>query len=86
VSGPAGGVGGLTTGEFNNSAWYGTGATASRMGEDGTHQYDRRCDFAIAGTLLQEQRVVSKDYTVRFANRLYQLDKPIYPGERCGKW
>jgi transposase len=34
---------------------------------------------------VQEQRVVSNDYTVRFANRLYQLDKPIYPGERGGK-
>lgn len=34
---------------------------------------------------VQEQRVVSNDYVVRFANRLYQLDKPIYPGERGGK-
>ena len=34
---------------------------------------------------VQEQRVVSNDYTIRFANRLYQLDKPIYPGERGGK-
>ena len=34
---------------------------------------------------VQEERVVSNDYTVRFANRLYQLDKPIYPGERGGK-
>jgi transposase len=34
---------------------------------------------------VQEQRVVSNDYTIRFANRLYQLDQPIYPGERGGK-
>ena len=34
---------------------------------------------------VQEHRVVSNDYTVRFANRLYQLDKPIYPGERGGQ-
>lgn len=34
---------------------------------------------------VQEERVVSNDYTVRFANRHYQLDKPIYPGERGGK-
>jgi len=34
---------------------------------------------------VQEERVVSNDYTIRFANRLYQLDKPIYPGERGGK-
>lgn len=34
---------------------------------------------------VQEERVVSNDYTIRFANRLYQLDKPIYAGERGGK-
>jgi len=34
---------------------------------------------------VQEQRVVSNDYVVRFANRQYQLDKPIYPGERGGR-
>jgi hypothetical protein len=34
---------------------------------------------------IQEQRVVANDYTIRFENRLYQLDKPIYPGERGGK-
>jgi len=33
---------------------------------------------------VQERRVVSNDYTVRFENRVYQLDKPIYPGERGG--
>jgi hypothetical protein len=34
---------------------------------------------------VQEQRVVANDYTIRFENRLYQLDKPIYSGERGGK-
>jgi hypothetical protein len=34
---------------------------------------------------IQEQRVVANDYTIRFQNRLYQLDKPIHPGERGGK-
>jgi hypothetical protein len=34
---------------------------------------------------IQEQRVVTNDYTVRFQNRVYQLDKPIYPGQRGGK-
>ncbi|MFO0968623.1 MAG: hypothetical protein U0793_23955 [Gemmataceae bacterium] len=29
--------------------------------------------------------MVNNDYTIRFQNRLYQLDKPIYPGERGGK-
>jgi hypothetical protein len=34
---------------------------------------------------IQEQRVVANDYTVRFQNRLYQLGKPIYPGQRGGR-
>jgi transposase len=34
---------------------------------------------------IQEPRVVANDYTIRFENRLYQLDKPIFPGERGGK-
>ena len=28
---------------------------------------------------------MANDYTVRFENRHYQLDKPIYPGERGSK-
>jgi transposase len=34
---------------------------------------------------IQEQRVVANDYTVRFQNRIYQLGKPVWPGERGGK-
>ncbi len=42
--------------------------------------------FNLAAILsLQELRTVANDYTVRFENRCYQLDKPIYPGERGGK-
>jgi len=42
--------------------------------------------FNMAAILsLQQQRTVANDYTVRFENRHYQLDKPIYPGERRGK-
>ncbi|HZY83616.1 MAG TPA: ISNCY family transposase [Gemmataceae bacterium] len=42
--------------------------------------------FNVAAILsLQEQRTVANDYTVRFENHTYQLDKPIYPGERGGK-
>jgi hypothetical protein len=29
---------------------------------------------------IQESRIVSNDYTVRFDNRLYQLHKPALPG------
>ena len=42
--------------------------------------------FDLAAILsIQEQRVVSNDYVVRFHHRFYQLLKPIYPGERGGK-
>jgi transposase len=34
---------------------------------------------------IQEERVVANDYTVRFRNRFYQLQKPAYPGLRGGK-
>lgn len=34
---------------------------------------------------LQQERVVSNDYVVRFENRLYQLLPPVYPGERGGR-
>ena len=42
--------------------------------------------FHLAAILaLQEQRVASNDYTIRFQNRFYQLLPPIYPGERGGR-
>jgi len=34
---------------------------------------------------VQHGRVVANDYTVRFENRIYQVDKPIYPGLRRGR-
>ena len=34
---------------------------------------------------VQTQRTVANDYTVRFGNRVYQLDPPIWPGLRGGK-
>jgi hypothetical protein len=34
---------------------------------------------------VQHERVVTNDYTVRFQNRIYQVDKPIYPGLRQGR-
>lgn len=34
---------------------------------------------------VQEERVVSNDYTIRFANRFYQLLKPALPGLRGGR-
>ena len=42
--------------------------------------------FNVAAILsAQQERTVANDYTVRFENRSYHLDKPIYPGERGGK-
>jgi hypothetical protein len=34
---------------------------------------------------IQETRVVSNDYVVRFANRFYQLLPPVWPGQRGGR-
>jgi Helix-turn-helix domain len=34
---------------------------------------------------IQEGRVVSNDYTIRFRNRFYQLLPPVHPGERGGR-
>ena len=34
---------------------------------------------------IQDVRVVSNDYTIRFCNRFYQLLKPALPGQRGGK-
>ncbi len=34
---------------------------------------------------IQAVRTVDNDYTVRFDNRCFQIDKPIYPGLRRGK-
>jgi transposase len=42
--------------------------------------------FNVAAILsVQQRRTVANDYTVRLDNRSYQLDKPIYPGQRGGK-
>ena len=42
--------------------------------------------FNVAAILsVQQQRAAANDYTVRFDNRIYPLDKPIYPGQRRGK-
>src|SRR5262245_23353114 len=34
---------------------------------------------------VQAQRVVAHDYTIRFENRCYQLEPPVWPGERGGQ-
>jgi Helix-turn-helix domain len=34
---------------------------------------------------IQEERVVSNDYTIRFRNRFYQLLPPVHAGERGGR-
>ena len=33
----------------------------------------------------QEERTVQNDYMVRWKNRIFQIDKPVYPGLRGGK-
>jgi transposase len=59
-------------------------AQPARDGADAHRPLGRAFDLA-AILSVQERRVVSNDYTVRFRNRFYQLLKPIYPGERGGQ-
>lgn len=59
-------------------------ATPARDGSDAHRPVGRAFDLA-AILSIQEQRVVANDYTIRFHKRVYQLLKPIYPGERGGK-
>jgi len=33
----------------------------------------------------KEERTVQNDYTIRFNNKIFQIDKPVYPGLRGGK-
>lgn len=59
----------------------------SRPAQDGRDAHralasSHRLDAILS---LQEQRVVSNDYTIRYRNRIYQLLKPAYPGERGGR-
>jgi transposase len=43
-------------------------------------------EHALAAILsVQHERVVANDYTVRFENRIYQVDKPVYAGLRRGR-
>jgi hypothetical protein len=59
-------------------------AKPARQSSDAHRNLDP--SFNLAAILsIQEQRVVSNDYIIRFHNRLYQLQKPIYPGERGGR-
>jgi hypothetical protein len=43
-------------------------------------------EHALAAILsVQTVRTVDNDYTIRFHNRCFQIDRPIYPGLRRGK-
>src|SRR5581483_3370803 len=58
-------------------------AKAARDGSDAHRALGR---FSLAAILsIQEERVVSNDYVIRFRNRCYQLGQPIYPGQRGGR-
>lgn len=59
-------------------------AKAARRASDAHRPLGPGHDLA-AILSIQEQRVVSNDYTVRFANRFYQLPPPALPGLRGGR-
>jgi hypothetical protein len=49
------------------------------------HRPLERTHHLAAILRMQHERVVTNDYVVRFENRIYQVDKPIYPGLRQGR-
>jgi transposase len=59
-------------------------AQAAEDGSDAHRALESGCKLAAIFS-IQTERVVANDYTIRFANRFYQLLKPIYPGERGGR-
>jgi transposase len=56
-------------------------SVAPASGND-AHRPLRRAHHLAAILSIQHERVVTNDYTVRFENRIYQIDKPAYHGLR----
>jgi hypothetical protein len=59
-------------------------AVAARQARDAHRPLGAKHNLA-AILSVQHRRVVANDYTVRLDNRHYQLDKPVWPGERGGR-
>jgi hypothetical protein len=66
------------------SVWFNRRCTHKPASENDAHRPVGKLDLnAILS--IQEQRVVTNDYTIRFENRVYQLLPPALPGQRGGK-
>ena len=65
--------------------WFNRRCTVSPASGNDAHRPVHPSMDLAAILSIQEQRSVANDYTIRFANRVYQLYKPVWPGERGGK-
>lgn len=67
------------------SPWFNRRCTVkAASGNDAHRPLHPSMDLA-AILSIQEKRTVANDYTIRFENRVYQLYKPVWPGERGGQ-
>ena len=65
--------------------WFNEHCKETPASDNDAHRpLDKTQDLA-AILSIQEQRTVANDYTIRFENELWQLGKPVWPGERGGK-
>jgi hypothetical protein len=66
------------------SVWFNRRCTHKPVSGNDAHRPVGKLDLnAILS--IQEQRVVTNDYTIRFENQVYQLLPPALPGQRGGK-
>jgi len=65
--------------------WFNRRCTVKPASENDAHRAVHPSMNLAAILSLQEKRVVANDYTIRFGNRVYQLYKPVWAGERGGQ-
>jgi hypothetical protein len=64
--------------------WFNRWCTVKSGSPNDAHRpVDRSMDLA-AILSVQQRRKVTNDYTIRLDNQIYQLLKPVYPGQRGG--
>lgn len=65
--------------------WFNRRCTVKPASPNDAHRPVHPSMVLAAILSIQEKRVVANDYTIRFGNQVYQLYKPVWPGERGGQ-
>lgn len=65
--------------------WFNRRCTVRPASDNDAHRPVHPSMNLAAILSLQEKRTVANDYTIRFGNQVYQLFKPVWPGERGGR-